>query len=73
MIDLTKLQGTLTQVISLANLGGAVVQAGAGVVSQVVAILRTHGYEVDTSNLDELIADAERRRQIAANEKNATE
>lgn len=71
MIDIAKIATTLQQVTALANLGAAVVQAGAGAVAQVLAICRQRGYDVDTSALDELIADAERRRQIAEREKTA--
>lgn len=70
-IDPAKITATLNQVMALANLGGAIVQAGAGVVAQVVAILKARGYEADTQALDELIQDAERRRLIAEREAKA--
>jgi len=71
-MDAANIAKTLQQVMALANLGGAVVQAGAGVVAQVTSILQARGYEVDTRALDELIADAERRQQLAESEKDAT-
>ena len=67
-VDVAKMTLTLQQVMTLANLGAAVVTAGAGVVSQVLDILRARGYEADTAALDELIIDAERRRLIAEQE-----
>lgn len=70
-MDVSKLTTALNQTIALANLGGAVVQAGAAVVEQVLGILRAHSVEVDTTHLDELIADIERRRQLAAQESQA--
>ena len=70
-VDVAKMTLTLQQVMTLANLGAAVVTAGAGVVSQVVDILRARGYEADTAALDELIIDAERRRLIAEQESEA--
>lgn len=72
-IDITKIALYGQQFMALANLGAAIVQAGAGVVAQVTAILKAHGYEHDTSALDELIADAERRRQIAIAESQTTQ
>jgi hypothetical protein len=68
-VDIQKMTLTVNQIISMANLGAAVVQAGAGVVQSVLGVLRQRGYEVDTESLDELIADAERRRLLAAREK----
>ena len=70
-VDVAKMTLTLQQVMTLANLGAAVVTAGAGVVSQVLDILRARGYEADTAALDELIIDAERRRLIAEQESEA--
>lgn len=70
-ITIAGLLASGNQIIALAQLGGAIVSAGVGVFEQVKAILRKEGYEHDTSELDELLADAERRRQLAAREKNA--
>lgn len=72
MIDLAKLAPAIQQIISLTNVGGTAITAAVNVVAQLKAVLEAHGYESDTSALDELLADAMRRQQIAAQEKNST-
>lgn len=70
---LSKVQSIAQQAMAISNLGVAVISSGIGVYNQIIGILRTNGYNGDTSALDELAMDIERRRQLAAKEKNATE
>jgi hypothetical protein len=54
------------------QIGQHVISAGSGLYSQIMAVIRSSGYAGDTSALDEAIADADRRKAIAAQEKDAT-
>ena len=56
---------TLLIALQWLQVGQQVIAAGAGVWSQIQAVLRSNGIEADTSALDEVIADAERRKAIA--------
>lgn len=56
------------------SLGEQAIGAGiriAGMVAQLKAALAARGYEADTSALDALIADAERREKLAEQEAEA--
>jgi hypothetical protein len=57
--------------MAIINIGIGAVKSGAGALAQIKGIIASHGYDSDTSALDELTADADRRRQIAAAEKEA--
>jgi len=63
---------TVAALVQWIQLGQQVVAAGSGLWMQISAILKTHNIEADTSALDEVIADADRRRALAAAEKTAT-
>ena len=71
--DLDQIARIVGQVASVANVGAAGVSALVGAIVQISAVLKQRGYDVDTQKLSELMADAERRRQIALSEAQATE
>ena len=71
--DLDQIARIVGQVASVANVGAAGVSALVGAIVQIASVLRQRGYDVDTQKLTELMADAERRRQIALAEAQATE
>lgn len=72
-IDIGKLTVTLQQVVGLAQLGFGLLQMGAAEVARVKAASAARGYTIDTFALDDLIADAERRKNLAEQEARATE
>ena len=71
--DLDQIARIVGQVASVANVGAAGVSTLVGAIVQISAVLKQRGYDVDTAKLTELMADAERRRQIALREAQATE
>lgn len=58
----------LQSVLQWLAIGQQVVQAGAGVMAQIRSVLEANGIEADTAALDQVIADADRRRAIAERE-----
>jgi hypothetical protein len=73
MIDVKVVEGVLKQAISLASLGSGVLASVTSLVGNVISAMKQRGYELDTAELDELIADASRRQKIAEQEANAQE
>lgn len=55
---------TLAQIAQALGLVSGIISAGAGAMAQVKAILDAHSISVDTSELDKVIEDAERRRAL---------
>lgn len=52
-------------IIQWIGIGQQIIASGSGLYSQIMGILRANGIQADTSALDEVIADADRRKAIA--------
>lgn len=58
----------LAQVAQALGLVSGIISAGSVAMAQIKAILQAHSIEVDTSALDQVIADAERRKTVREQE-----